>query len=408
MTLNKIQYNYFLFLFSIIPISIVIGQSVSLINILLIDISFIILMILNKNFSFFQSKSIKYFFILYIYLIFNSIISTDYTLGLYRNIGFLRMIILFMAFNFFFTQKYFFDKVFKFWLLVISIILVDTLIESFFGQNILGYGEQYGRRLVSFFKDEPIVGGFLNSFYLLLIGYLFLKSKKINNYKIYLFSLFFLLVIFLTGERANSIKALLGVIIFFSFFSEFNLKKKILILITFLIVVFVSIKSSTFLENRFIDQIRYMKTGDSLYFKLYKSGYQVFQNYRFFGVGNKNYRFETCKNAGDSKVELQKNKNSYLCSTHPHQIYFEFLSEHGIFGSIILFFVFYKLLFRKIKYTVQNKNYLQLGCLVYLVLIFLPLIPSGAFFGNYVLSLFMINMSIFYGCDKNLNIFLKI
>ncbi len=50
------------------------------------------------------------------------------------------------------------------------------------GKNILGYGgEQYGRRIVSFFKDEPIVGGFVNSLYLIIFGFLFNQFR--GDYK---------------------------------------------------------------------------------------------------------------------------------------------------------------------------------------------------------------------------------
>ena len=104
--LNKYIYNYFLFLFSLIPLSIVAGSAVSFINILLIDLSFIILLVYNKNFSFLKNKTIKYFLILYIYLIFNSLISIDYSENFLRNFGFLRIIILFVAFNYFYYQKF--------------------------------------------------------------------------------------------------------------------------------------------------------------------------------------------------------------------------------------------------------------------------------------------------------------
>ncbi len=71
----------------------------------------------------------------------------------------------------------------------------------------LGYGELYGRRIVSFFKDEPIVGGYINAFYLTLIGFLYNKYNTEHKNKILLLSIFFLFVIFLTGERSNTIKA---------------------------------------------------------------------------------------------------------------------------------------------------------------------------------------------------------
>jgi len=177
MYLNKTINSYFLILFSLIPVTIIAGPAISIINILLIDLSFIILIIYNKNFNFLKNKTIIYFFILYIYLIFNSFISIDYSVGVLRNLGFLRIIILFAAFNYFFRDEGFFKKVITFWSIIISIVLVDVFIESFSGKNILGFGELYGKRVVSFFKDEPIVGGFLNGFYLIIIGFLLNELK---------------------------------------------------------------------------------------------------------------------------------------------------------------------------------------------------------------------------------------
>ena len=49
---NKYISNYFLAIFSAIPISLIAGPAVSLINIILIDISFIILIIYLRDFSF--------------------------------------------------------------------------------------------------------------------------------------------------------------------------------------------------------------------------------------------------------------------------------------------------------------------------------------------------------------------
>ena len=38
-------------------------------------------------------------------------------------------------------------------------------------------------------------------------------------------------------------------------------------------------------------------------------------------------------------------------------------------------------------------------------MVFLPLIPSGAFFGDYLLTIFAINLSILYASNTKLNIF---
>ena len=171
-----------------------------------------------------------------------------------------------------------------------------------------------------------------------------------------------------------------------------------------LILFFVMISNSQYLKMRFIHQIKAHISKDlneRIYFKLYKSGFEVFKNHKLFGVGNKNYRIETCSKDNVDPVS----KEIYFCNTHPHQIYFEILSEHGLIGSFIILFIIYKLIFSKIREVYIDKNYIQIGSLIYLVLTFLPLLPSGAFFSDYMLTLFIINISVFYSSSKKLNIF---
>ena len=375
------------------------GSSISLFNILLIDISFLILIIINKDYSFLKSKPVKYLFLLYLYLIFNSFISTDKEIGLARNFGFIRMIILFVAFNYFFNQKLFFKKVLYVWSVILFFILFDVFFESFNGRNILGYGgDEYGNRLVSFFKSEPIVGGFINGLYLIIIGFLFNEINLKNKNIVMLFSILFITGIFLTGERSNTIRAFLGLIVFYLAFKEYEIKKKIVFFTSIIVLFLFLISTSQFLKMRYVGQIQSYFTTNQIYFKIYKSGFEVFNDNKIFGVGNKNYRVKTCN---------VNKKENYQCTTHPHQIYFEILSEHGILGLILIFFVFYKMIFSKIKETFRNNNYTVNASLIYLILTFLPLLPSGAFFSDYMLTLFMINLSIFYSSSKVFNIFTK-
>ena len=355
MDLNKQTYNYFLILFSLLPISIIAGSAVSLVNILIIDFSFIILLVLKKDYYFLKNKTLIYFLILYIYLIFNTFISIDYSEGILRNFGFLRIIILFVAFNYFFQDQTFFKKVFKFWSIVIFIVLIDVFIESFTGTNIFGFGSDiYGvDRIVSFFKDEPIVGGYLNGFYLIIIGFLFNEVKDNKNYLIIILSAIFIFSILLTGERSSTIKAILGIIIFFMFYKNISIKKRLIIILTMILLIPIIVMNSIYLKKRFIHNISVLndENNHNIYFHLYRSGFEVFKNNKLFGVGNKNYRIETCK-------EVKTNEN-YLCTTHPHQIYFEFLSEHGLIGTFIILSIFYKLIFSKIYQQYVKKIILK-------------------------------------------------
>ena len=406
--LNNSTNNYFLFLFSLLPISIIAGPAISLINVLAIDISFLILIILRGDFYFLKSRTLKYLLILYFYLILNSFISIDYEIGLARNLGFIRFIILFVALNYFFNQKSFLKNMLIVWSLIITFILFDVFYESYSGKNIVGYGgySVYGDRIVSFFKDEPIVGGFIYGFYLIILGFLFFEYNQ-NKNLILLFSIIFLIAILLTGERSNTIKALIGLFIFYVFFREYDLKKKIVIFTSTVIIFLLFIFSSQNLKMRFVGQLNSYLTKNNEYFIIYKSGYEVFKNYKLFGVGNKkNYRVETCNpNNLEAKKNFDSNKKFYYCNTHPHQIYFEFLSEHGLIGSIFLLFIFYQLIFSKFKEVFKREKTIPLGSFIYLVITFLPLLPGGAFFSDYMLTIFMINLSIFYASNQNLNIF---
>jgi O-antigen ligase len=412
---NKILNSYFLLLFSFIPASIIVGPAVSLINILLIDFSFVFLILYKKDYRFLSNKTVKFIIFLSLYLIFNSIISKDFSISANRNFGFIRFGILFLAFNYFFYNKSFIDRVLTAWIITLSILTLDAYIESIFGQNILGYGEEYGRRIVSFFKDEPIVGGYINGFYLIIIGYLFYINKNISNkykYIILIFSIFFISAIILTGERSNAIKAISGFFLFYFFNDFFKVKEKIFAILLLILIFVFLFNSSNFLKLRYGGQffnpiISIFQTNNesaagnklekNIYINLYRSGFEVFKKYPFFGVGNKNYRVETCINRKNPK---------YLCNTHPHQVYFEFLAEHGFVGSMILLFILFNLIFSKIRIILNSKNYLQLGCLIFLTTLFIPLLPSGAFFTDYNLTIFWINLSIMYSIGKKTNVYI--
>ena len=107
-----------------------------------------------------------------------------------------------------------------------------------------------------------------------------------------------------------------------------------------------------------------------------------------------------------SKFNDPKN-DRYLCSSHPHQIYFDFLAEHGFIGSIIILSIFFKLIFDLLRKISINRNKLQFASFIYILIVFMPILPSGAFFSDYLLTLFFINFSLLFCVDKKSNLFYK-
>ena len=408
MNLNLKNYTPF-FLITIIPFTSVLGSSVSLINTVLICLFLFYLLSKDKNFSFIRKKEFLLLILIYGYLIFNTFVSLDPKLGALRNFGFLRLILFFLAINYFVYKYDSLNNVFKIWLFFILLIIIDSFIEAYFGKNILGFGGQYGNRIVSFFKDEPIVASYLNGFGFFLIGFFFDQYYSKNNYSKFIFYIFVILFfscILITGERSNTIKTIFALSIFFYLNPYLNLKSKIFATFGMIIIFTLIFYNSKYVKYRYFDYFIPFITGkDNVHFIsninyiiLYKSGYEVFKNYPYFGVGNKNYRIET--------KDIKKNKH-YKNNSHPHQIYLEFLSEHGIIGTIILLSLFFLLIFKKLKVIILTKNSVQLGAFAYLVSVFLPIIPSGSFFNNFNISLFFLNLSILYACNSKTNIFQK-
>ena len=177
-----------------------------------------------------------------------------------------------------------------------------------------------------------------------------------------------------------------------------------------MILISTTIYSSNYLQSRylgsFFDQLKTVENRknfieNSQYLKLYRSGISVFKNHPVLGVGNKNYRIETCDR---KKNNIYKD---YYCLTHPHQIYIELLSEHGVVGTMIILSIIFYLLFRLIGQIIKSQNQLQIGAFVFILINFVPLLPSGSFFSDFNLTLFMINFSLMYAVNKKTNIFQK-
>lgn len=410
--LKKLSLNYYIVLLSLIPISIIFGSSISLINISIIGLLFLLFYLKKEMFFLFKDRTIICFLIIYVYLIFNSFISLEIENSLSRNIGFVRFILLFLALNYIFFNSKKIDILFKIWTLIIIVVLADCFYEIIFGHNILGYSVDQGAlpqgRIVSFFKDELIIVSFLNGFIFLVFGFLFTNFdiKKINkNFLVYFILFAYLVFVIFSGERSNSIKAIMGLFILLMFNHHIKIKTKILGILLLIILFSVAYNKNEWVNYRYgenfllkiIDKDRREEfIKNDLYFKLYRSGYSVFKEYPYFGVGNKNYRVISCE--VDSPL---------VCNTHPHQIYIELLAEHGLFGSILILSILFYLIFKNLKIMILSRNMLQIGAFCFLVINFVPILPGGSFFSDFNATLFWLNFSIFYASNPVTNIFNK-
>ena len=60
---------------------------------------------------------------------------------------------------------------------------------------------------------------------------------------------------------------------------------------------------------------------------------------------------------------------------------------------------------KNLKIIILSQNYIQIGCFIYLLINFLPLLPGGSFFSDFKSTFFWLNLSIMYAVNKDTNIF---
>ena len=412
--IRKYPENLFLILIiSLLPISIIVGNLIFQLNLIIIIILFLTHLVrYKKHINIFEDKNeIKVFSVIFFYLILNTLISENWTLSIRRNFFYFEFFLIVLSLRYFLSNKHVLKKITFNWFIIICIVSIDIFFEYTFGFNTFGFTNEtgYSGRIASFFKDELIVGSFILSFAIPIFSYFYINNK-------FKLSIFFILLItgaiFLSGERASSLKIFISLILIFFFWDYKNYLKKYIIAILIFLVVLTSlspvIKESNFVRNDIIH--RYISTtlniisvDNSLSLKqnLVASrylnqgifSYEIFKNNIFFGVGNKNY-FEACR-----KYISGYEKNH--CYTHAHQTFYELISEHGLIGSLIILSCLIYLIFLNSVNNLSKKNKKKLNIFrIYLILAFIPLIPSGSFFSSYLSSLFWINYT-FYTIYKH-------
>ena len=291
-----------------------------------------------------------------------------------------------------------------------TFVCLDIIFQYVFGKNILGF-EQIGTRHFSgVFGEELVAGGYLQKFALFTFFLPFVLKKNLfhkTSIQI-IFFIFFIFGIILSGNR---MPVLLFILSFFVFvLLDKNLKKYFFI---FFVIICLILTSSYNLSQTFRYNAGnfYFNAKDLLHniiipehnnkigkgksveakgghgraylveFYCFKT---IFKKNIFFGGGIRSYRFF-----------------SGGCNVHPHNYYFEILTDLGLIGfSIILFFVF--MLLRKIllkknssfNFSLNTIDYKIMPFFLIFVVEFFPVRTSGSFFTTSNATIIFIILSI--------------
>lgn len=405
---NKFFLNYLIILFSLIPFSLIVGSAVLEANFIIIIITFIIYLFLNKKdmVDIKNDPTLIILLIFWFYLICNTILSLDASLSIRRNLLFFKFILLVFSFKFFFLKFNILNKIIYAWSFVILVVVIDVIFEFYIGKNLLGFKSVMpNERVVSFFKDELIVGSFLLAFLFPIVGTLIFNNKK--NIGIIL-GILICISIIMSGERSAFIKLTLSMLLIIST-SIFSNRVRLFI-ITGLLLTALIVSQNVQLRQRHINNVYasynldinnlYNSALETKYINQSILTYEILKKNMWFGVGNKNYH-KACSLLDNKKLKLK-------CYTHPHQIYYEFLSEHGIIGTFILLLLFYCLLFKfNNNNDIANQRNKIFIFKLYCVITFVPILPTANFFSSLSLSLFWINYVFYEVYKKRLNILKK-
>ena len=390
------------FLILFFPISLLISSGVMEVNIIILIIFYLINCFVNKDFNFLKNKYFILLSILWIFLIINCIFSQNFNLSFSRSFFFFKYILLIYAINFVICDRKKLNFIILFWSIVLLIVGFDIFFEYINKKNIIGFHSTTDpTRIASFLGKELKIGHFVLGFLFLSTGYYFEKfNKKSAYYKIpgYILLFFLILAIILTGERSNTIKSLICFFLFIIFSKEKLIKYKKATIILIISLLCLSYSISDRLKFRFdtyykpikevglINTIKLIKHGAH-----YHTAIEIFKKYPVFGVGNKNFR-EECNNEKyfDSSYAYAAER----CSTHPHQIYLELLSEHGIVGFVTILSIIFYILYKSFIICLRKLNLIHLGSIVFVASTFIPIIPSGSFFTSWGAAIFWVNFAI--------------
>lgn len=419
--LQNREYNILSFLIFFLFTGYILGEA--FINfILLINTVFISYLVYKKLIKVkLNYISISLLVIFYMYLVLLGIFKVDNSL--FKNLAYIRFIVLSLSIMILINSKNNKKFIYYSFLILLFLISVDAIYQKNFDVNLLGTEVSIERRITGIFNDEEVLGSFLSKTFLLCaIFFECFKKTKFEYLIFYLSGVVILIATYISAERLG----IFAITIFFLASATLQLKNRIyqfyLLLLSFLILIIaisisehikINIVAKTLAQvgftktahyilkdsqsyedwkkiacedktkcgddiaSFFLDKFAIQSTNLNIYSAHYITAKKIWIDNFWFGAGAKSF----IKQCDKKKYDLPDHPyNKFRCSTHPHSIYLQILSEIGLIGFIsflsLLILIFLKNLNTMFK---SNKNLISF---IGLIIIFLPL-PSGNFFGTW-------------------------
>tara|TARA_B110000003_G_scaffold268990_1_gene299358 strand:- start:799 stop:2037 length:1239 start_codon:yes stop_codon:yes gene_type:complete len=387
--------NYVSNLTILLPLALVTGPFFSDLIVTLGALYFLIYCLKNNELKYFNNYFFKIFFLFWVYIVVTSFFSEKILISLKVTLPYIRFG-LFVSLIFFLVKnkENYLEKFAITTIIVYCIVLLDSYFQFIFGFNILGFVSPQENRLTSFFGDEMVVGSFLSRLFPFVLFCILIVSKKYHNGIKYLCPILLILsdvIIYMSGERTS-----FGILLMINFaFLILISQMKIIRLVTFVIslsIIFLISLNSSIVKNRMIDQTindlgikgNKIHLFSNIHQDHYETAYKMFKKNSISGVGVKMFRYECSKKVYES--------GKYSCTTHPHHLHLQILSETGLIGYMFVLFVLIFII-RKFIITIYanyfknnlDKNLDLQNCILIGVFVnIFPFLPSGNFFNNWL------------------------
>jgi hypothetical protein len=439
---NNVISNYLEYLILIFPISLILGPTfIEIFSGLLIIFFFA-----KVDKGFYQKNKfyINFFLIFYLYLVVRTLFFS-YEFEKIRSILFYFRFLFFCSAIIYFLNKINFTKKFnvKYIFIIFLLLIFDSILQYYYGRNILNITLHDTFRASSFFGKELILGSFLFRMFpfILIICILFKLDLKSNIFKLSIFFSLYFFAVLISGERTSFFLLFLTIFLLIILIKDFRaILLCSLIFFLFINLIFIFSKKNPYDRmfkytfSQMISQKVDSKVDSKLDSKLkqnfsnlelnkkinsFPNNYvfskehqghyiitlRMFLDNPIFGQGPRSFRY-LCS-------EDRFIKSDGICTTHPHNTYLQLLAETGLIGFFFVFALFLftlkqlvKKFFKNFKHKNSDNNFVQVKY-ISLIAIFVslfPLAPSGNFFNNWLSFLYYYPIALYiYSINKSKN-----